>query len=533
MNARLLPALCLLAGCATTSATSAPLPELPKDAAQVPLEQLVATPPSTAPVPFRPLPATTPLQTVLLPVPGRPVVSVRLVFRAGSVDDPAGKEGLTALTLRLLVEGGTASLTSAQLLEALYPMAAELSADPDKEFSTVQGRVHVDRLDRYLGLLAEVLTAPRFDEKEFARLKADQLNAVRTRLRQENDEELSKAGLDALLYEGHPYRHATVGTVAGLEAITLGDVKAHAKAVLTQDRLVLGLAGAVDDALAARVKQALAALPATGAVRPPLPTAPGPRGVTHVIARDTRSTAGAFGFTSPLRRGDPDFLALFVALSAFGEHRQEHGVLFQELRDKRGLNYGTYAYAQHYRQDGWSSVPLPNVLRSQQDVMVWLRPVAPEHARFATRGVMHFLEKLRTEALPPARFETARGFLAGATRIWTMTDQRRLGWAIDDVLSGTPDFLGAVREAVASLTPEQVRDVAAQYLRPEAFNFVFVTKDAAGLVEGLTSRAESPITYPSPKPPEVTREDEAIARALLPMDPARVVVVPADEVMAR
>ncbi len=533
MKARLRPALLLVLSACATPTASGPGAELPKEASHVALADLVATPAATAPVPFRPLPLTAPLQAVVLPVPGRPVVSVRLVFRAGSVDDPKGKEGLTALTLRLLVEGGTQTLTSAQLLEALYPMAAELSADTDKEFSTVAGRVHVERLDRYLTLLAQVLTAPRFDPQEFARLKADQLNAVRTRLREENDEELSKVALDALLYEGHPYAHHTGGTVAGLEAITLDDVQAHAKAVLTQERLVVGLAGAVDDALVARVKTALGALPATGPARPALPTAPGPRGVTHVIARDTRSTAGAFGFSSPLRRGDPDFLPLFVALSYFGEHRQEHGVLFQELREKRGLNYGTYAYAQHYRQDGWSSVPRPNVLRSQQDVMVWLRPVAPEHARFATRGVMHLLERLRDEPLPVERYETARGFLAGATRIWAMTDQRRLGWAIDDVLSGTPDFLAAVREALGTLTPEQVRDAARRHVRAEAFNFVFVTKDAEGLVEGLRSKAPSPITYPSPKPAEVLRDDEAIGRAALPMDPQLIRVIPVGEVMAR
>jgi zinc protease len=523
-----LASLLLLAGCTTTGAA---VPA--RDATQVPLEQLVAAPAPAAPIAYRPLPATAPMQVVLVPVPGRQLVSLRLVFRTGSVDDPPGKEGLTALTTRLLLEGGTATLTSAQLLEALYPLAGELGGDTDKEFTTITGRVHVDRLDRFLAILAEVLTAPRFDPKEFARLKDDQLTAIRTRLRQENDEELSKVALDALLFDGHPYRHHTGGTVAGLEAITLEDVIAHAKGVFTQDRLLLGLAGAVDESLAGRVKASLGALPARGVTRPPLPPTPSRQGETLLVQRETRSTAGAFGFASPLRRGDPDFIPLFVALSYFGEHRQEHGVLFRELRDKRGLNYGTYAYAQHYRQEGWAATPKPNVLRSQQDVMVWLRPVSPEHAVFATRGVMYFLEQLRDMPPPAARFETARGFLAGTTRIWTMTDQHRLGWAMDDVLSGTGDFLAEVRQALETLTPEQVQDAARKYVRPEAFNFVYVTKDAAGLAAALTKKAQSPISYPTPKPPEVLRDDEAISRALLSMDPARVRVVPADDVMAR
>lgn len=517
--------LAVLTGCATTA------PVVVTDTKPV----VVAPPPAprASPIAYTPLPTLEPMKLVVLPAPNKPIASVRLVFRTGSVDDPKGKEGLTALTTRVLLEGGTKSLTSAQLLEALFPMAAELDGDTDKEFSTISGRVPREKFDRYLELLTEALLAPRFDPKEFERLKSEQLNAVRTRLRQENDEELSKVSLDALLYAGHPYGHFVGGTEAGLTAITLDDVKAQWKATFTQDRLIIGLAGGVDDALAQKVKQALAALPEKGAVRAPLPTAPGPQGRTVIVRRDTASTAGDFGFTSPLRRGAPDFVTLFIAMSYFGEHRQEHGVLFQEVRDRRGLNYGTYAYAQHYRQDGWSSMPRPNVLRCQQDVTFWLRPVPPAAGVFATRAVVHFLERMRTEQISPDHFATSKGFLAGATRIWTTTDQRRLGWAIDDVISGTPDFLGDVRKTLETITPEQAQAVVKKYVTPAALNFAFVTRDADALAAALESGAPTPITYPSPKPKDVTDDDVKIAKEPLPMAADQVRIIDAAEVMAR
>lgn len=529
---RLALPLLLLAGCATTETAEKPLP---KDAAQITpdtLAQLVAKPPPPpVPVPYVPLPAVEPMKLVLVPVPNKPIVSVRLVFRTGSVDDPRGKEGLTALTTRVLMEGGTASLTSSQLLDALYPMAAALDADTDKEFTTVSGRVHVERLPRFLEILSEVLLAPRFDPKEFERLKSEQLNAIRTRLRGENDEELGKVGLDALLYPKHPYGHFTGGTEKGLEAATLDDVKAHWKNVFTQDRLIIGLAGGVDDALAQQVKQALSKLPEKGAVRPALPSAPGVRGATLILQRDTLSTAGSFGFSTSMRRDNPAFFPLMMAASYFGEHRQEHGVLFQELRDKRGLNYGTYAYAQHYRQDGWSSIPLPNIARSEQDVTIWLRPVEAKHGLFATRAVLHYLEQLRTAPLPAERFETARGFLIGATRQWVQTDQRRLGWAIDDVLYGTTDFLGHLRTALESMTPEQVQAAARHELDPAQLNFVFVTKDAEGLKDGLVSQAPTPITYATGKSAEILSDDKLIAVTPIPAHPELIRVLPAAEFM--
>ena len=518
----------LLAGCATT----APAPVI-KDAEQIQLAAVVATPAPSASVPFTALPTIEPMKLVILPVPNKPIVSVRLVFRTGSVDDPSGKEGLTALTTRVLLEGGTKSLDSAQLQQALYPMAAELNGDTDKEFTTITGRVHRDRLPRFLEIMSEALLAPRFEEREFTRLRSEQLNAVKNRLRQENDEELSKVALDGLLYEGHPYGHFTGGTEQGLNALTLDDVKAQWKSTFTQDRLIIGLAGAVDDALAAQVKTTLSALPVTGALRAPLPIARGPQGLTLIIERDTTSTAGSFGFSTPLRRDSPEFLSLFIAMSYFGEHRQEHGVLYQEVRERRGLNYGTYAYAQHYRQDGSDSLPRPNILRSQQDVTIWLRPVGPDKAVFATRTVLHFLEALRSQPIPAERFETARGFLAGATRIWTTTDQRRLGWAIDDLIGGTPDFLGSVRKALETITPEQAQAAAKNALASSSFNFVFVTKDAEGLAAALKSGKPSPIEYPNAKPDDVVKDDAVIAGEALPLAVEHVRVIKATEVMAR
>ena len=488
-----------------------------------------AAPAAAAPakIAYRPLVAPAPLTIVALPVPNKPIVSVRLVFRSGSVDDPAGKEGLTALTTRLLVEGGTKELSASQLLEALFPMAAELDSFTDKELTVVSGRVHKDKLARFLTIFTDVLLNPRLDPKELERLKAEQLNAVKSRLRGENDEELGKVGLDSLLYAGHPYGHWVTGTEKGLGAITLDDVKTQWQRIFTQDRLIIGLAGAVDEALQKKVKDALSKLPAKGAERPSLPDASGVRGKTLIIQRDTASTAGSFGFTWDVRRGDPDYAALTTVMSYFGEHRQEHGVLFQEVRDKRGLNYGTYAYAEHYLQEGWTSIPRTNVLRSTQDTTLWLRPVEAKNGVFATRVVVNMVEELLGKPFPAERWETAKGFLIGATRIWAQTDQRRLGYAIDDLLSGTKDWLGTLRETAQGLTAEQAQAILKKHYSVDRLNFVFVTKDAQGLKQALASQAPTPITYPSPKPAEVLERDKLIAAQKLPMTAGAIDIVDA------
>lgn len=491
-------------------------------------ETLKAAP--SAPRPFQTL---APLQSIVQTTPNTPLVNLKVVFHTGSIDDPKGKEGLTALTVALMEQGGTKALSSSQLLDALYPMAAELSATTDKEQVTFSGRVHKDHLERFLTLFTDLMLEPRFDPREFDRLRNDALNNIRNGLRNQSDEELGKVALDAVLYPNHPYGHFVGGTVAGLSAVTLDDVKAQWKRVFSQDRAVVGLAGAVDGSLEAKLKSRLASLPATGAPRVELPPAVARPGAVVLLEKDSLSTAISMGYPYALRRGDPDFFAVALALSYLGEHRQLHGVLFRELRERRGLNYGNYAYPEHFAQEGWSTLPRTQVARRQQDFSLWLRPVEPQNAVFASRAAIHYLRRLVAEGIPTDSFEQVRGFLQGYTRLWEQTDSRRLGYAIDNLFYGTPNHLERYRDTLKSLTREQVDAAVKRHLDPAGLAWVYVTKDAQGLKAKLASGAPSPIDYPTPKDPSVLLEDKAIVSEPLPIAKDRIFVEPAQQFMEK
>jgi zinc protease len=163
--------------------------------------------------------ANMPATETILPNVNSPLVAIRLLFNVGSKDDPAGREGLAALTARMLTEGGTKRFNYDEILERLYPMAAETSAHCDKELTTFVGNVHRDKLDEFYDLFYEMLTAPRFDPEDFARLREEQLNYVSTTLRGNNDEAFGKATLQQMLYPDHPYGHVEAGTISGLRSI--------------------------------------------------------------------------------------------------------------------------------------------------------------------------------------------------------------------------------------------------------------------------------------------------------------------------
>jgi zinc protease len=412
-------------------------------------------------------------------------------------------------------------------------MAAELDVFPDKEFTTFSGRVHKDFLPRFLEIFTDVLLEPRYDPSELARLRTDALNTVLNQLRSENDEKLGQAALDALLFRGHPYEHFTGGTVQGLQAITLDDVKAHARHVLTQDRLVIGLAGPVDDALKKSLTSRLSSLPSTGAPRVELPPVPVQPGRAVILQKPTLSTAISMGYVTPLRRDDPDFFPVAFALSYLGEHRQFHGVLFNELRELRGLNYGDYAYAEHFIEQRGTTYNRNHIARTQQEISLWIRPVVPANATFATHGAVYFLDRLVQQGIPRDQFELVRGFLLNYTRLWEQTDQRRLGYAIDSLFYGTPDFLGQYRKALGDMTPESVQEAVRRHLRPEALSFAFVTQDAPALVSALKSPTAAPLKYASAKPKELLEKDKAIVQQPLSLQPEAIEVIPASTFMEK
>jgi zinc protease len=491
--------------------------------------------PETRTVTSPPLLAADDADRIGLPAAAHPTVAIRLEFYTGSVDDPPGKEGLTALTTAVMAEGGTERLSSSELVRALYPLAAELSAHTAEETTVFVGRCPKVALERFLPIMEDVVLRPRFDPQEFERLKSRAIDVIEKTLRTEDDEELGKETLSLVLYGGHPYGHFTGGTVAGLTAIGLDDVKAQWRRVFTRARLVVGAAGGYEGDLPSRIAQDLAPLTAGARRRPvPPPQTKAPRFL--LVEKTSTPTAISMGFTWEVKRGDPEFPALVVAVSALGEHRQGAAFrLFKELREVRGLNYGDYAYPEHFEQAAGSALPEVNRPRSHQEFTVWLRPVEPHHRLFAVRAALYEIDRWVRDGLSPDELDRVRQFLLGYTLMFDQTDSRKLGYALDDRFYGLPrPWLEMLRARLPSLTVDEVNAAVRRHVDPARLRIVVATHGAAELASEIRSGAPSPITYTVPKPEEVLEADKVIERFPLGVaGPNDVKVVKVEELFER
>jgi zinc protease len=465
---------------------------------------------------------------ILIPSPSNPLVALRFVFRVGSQADPSGKQGLAALTAAMSAEGGTKSLSYEQLLEKFYPMAATLDGACRKEVTVFQGTVHRDNLRAYIPLAIEMLTSPRFAPEDFERLRNEALDYVTKTLRGNNDEELGKWTLQCDLHDGHPYGHPDRGTVQGLKAITLDDVREFHKRYYTREALTLGMAGGFEPAVASQVESSLAPLPRGVRMLPPIgPLTVRPGLDVTIVAKPAEATAISIGFPIDVTRRDDDFYALAVANSYLGEHRTFNGKLMQDLRGKRGLNYGDYSYIEDFVQEGMSTFPVPNNPRRQQYFSIWVRPVPRDKAVFALRAALWELDRLVEVGMSPADFEATRSFLLNYSKLWVQTLSRRLGYAIDGGFHGRKDLVTELADRLPRLTVQEVNAAVRKHLKPAGMKVAIVAQNAAELREILTSGKPSPITYDTQGTPEnILAEDRQIA--VFPLKNVTVKIVPVE-----
>ena len=474
------------------------------------------------------LAAESSIRLVRLPSPASPLVTLRLVFQTGAADDEPGKEGLAELTAAMLGEGGTVKRTWSEVLDALYPMAAEIHVYGDKDAFVFTGTVHRDNLDAFAGLLADQILTPRFSVEDFTRIKQDALDAISKTLRGNDDEDLGKQALATLLYPGHPYGYPTRGTVAGVTATTLDDVKRFYAAHFTRDRLILGVAGGYPENFPAAYAARFAALPAAGNPRAQLAPPPKRKGLRFLmVEKPSLGNAISIGHPIDVTRQDDDFYPLFVAASYLGEHRTFTGVLMLNMRQKRGLNYGDYAYVENFIQEDWSTFPLPNIPRRQQHFEIWLRPVPPASAGFAIRQAIHETDKLIREGIPEAGFVATRQFLRNYVNLWAQDGSRRLGYAIDAAIYGK-DIIAELKIRLPRMTKADVDRAVKRHLSTENLAVVVVGDKVTALAAALAAGRPTPIVYDTKDTPtEVLAEDKIIEMRPLPISAGDIKIVSA------
>ncbi|MCE1188227.1 MAG: insulinase family protein [Ignavibacteria bacterium] len=468
---------------------------------------------------------------VELHIPKDATVSFRIMLNAGSQFDPAGKEGLAYLTSRLISEGSTTTDSYEQILAKLFPLAAGFEVSAGKEIASFTGRVHKDNLKEYVELFTRQILAPAFKDEELQRVKQDALNYLQNELKYASDEELGKAVLYGSVFAKTAYAHNDIGTISGLNSITIEDVKAFYKKYYNRNNFILGIGGGYDKKLVDKIWNELQKLPeGKVADAPKIEPAPINGQQLVLVEKNANATAVSIGYPIDLHRGNKEWYALAIANSWLGEHRNSSSHLYQVIREARGMNYGDYSYIEHYPFGGVFHLPPVNVPRKHHIFEIWLRPMPNEDAQFALRAALRELHSLIDKGMTPQQFDLTRKFLKNYVLQYAPTTSKRLGYALDDKFYGmNTSHLQLYRKMMDEVTLDDVNKAIKKYFQDKNMVITLITKNAKDLAERIINNAESPKKYSTPKPASVLEEDKDIAKYPLQVKKENVTIIPVED----
>jgi zinc protease len=249
-----------------------------------------------------------------------------------------------------------------------------------------------------------------------------------------------------------------------------------------------------------------------------------------MVEKDTRAVAYSMGFPIEVRRGHPDYPALLVAQSYFGQHRMSGGQLYERIRQVRGLNYGDYAYIEYFPRGMFQFEPDPNLGRQSQIFQIWIRPVEPPTAHFTLRLALFEFDRLLKQGISLEDFERSRSFLSKYVNLLIKTKGAELGYAIDSQYYGIPEYASYIKSGLEKLTRDDVNRAVRKHLRMDDLRIVVIAKDCEELTKNLLANELSPMTYNAPKPKEILEEDKLVESWKIDVKAESVKTVPVEQV---
>ncbi len=461
-----------------------------------------------------------------------PLTAIQLTFQVGTADDPKGKEGLAYLTARLMREGGVKAwkgmpaLTRADIQELLSLTGGSAEFQVEKQQITLKVMAPATEADKLAKLAVQMVLAPAWDDTQRTRLTGEMEEALKRQWPREDQEELGKVALDYVMYGAdHPYSHVEDGKLASLKAIDKAAIEKFHKEKFTADNLVVGMAGVIDPKLKTWIEKSLAALPKAKATSSVMFTPPPVAGLDlWIVKGEFEGTGVHLGLPLSVNRADADFPALYLGANSFGKHRSFVGRLMRVVREVRGLNYGTYAYAEDFPNGGRLLSPPTQAARSIQAFTMWGRPTRPENGCFLLRQMYRELASLAKDGITATEFELTKSHLMGYVPELALSLDRQLGFAIDSLFYGIRgDYLKELTASISKLKHAEVNAILKKHLKPENFRIVVTASDPEKFRKQILG-TDCGISYAEgiTKGEEVLKEDKLISETKLPIEPTRI-----------
>jgi zinc protease len=382
--------------------------------------------------------------------PEIPMVVITVLIKAGSAQDPEGKEGLANLTALLLTRG-TKAHEALVLAEELDFLGASLSAHADYDSTTLTLTMLRKNLKAASGLLTEVLVSPTFPSEELDKKRLETFGYLKTR--EEDPGWIAQKTFLETLYTDHPYGWIIEGEEKSLATITRADVVAFHQTYYRPNNVIVACAGSISQAEATTLFAERLAdwqseeIPHRSWSEPALPQN------SAVITHNKEvSQANVILGHQGIARNNPDYYAVSVMNYLLGGGGFE-SLLMRRIRGELGLVYHVSSEFSARKHPG----PFSIVLQTKN-----------ASAKQALQEALQVVQKFIDEGATEQDLARAKAFLINSFPLRLASNSSVAGLLplleFYDLGLDYPDRYAGLIDQV---TLEKVREVAKSYLQPE------------------------------------------------------------------
>jgi zinc protease len=405
------------------------------------------------------------------PQPTLPIVNIQMIFRAGALRDPLGKEGLGHLVADLLDEG-TATRNSSQIADEIDFVGGSLGTGGGGDWASASLRILKKDLHLGLELLSDVILHPSFPEEELSRVRDETLAGLTA----EKDDPgvVATRAFDKLVFGTHPYHRPEQGTEESLPGIRRDDLMGFHDRYYRPNNTIVAVVGDITEAeaelLVGRYFGSWEAREVPGLdITPPSPIE---KKVVELIDKDLTQATILLGHVG-IDRMNPDYYPVLVMNYILGGGGFSSRLL-KEIRDNQGL-----AYSIHSRFDtGFHPGSFAASLQTKN-----------ESAQRAIDGVIAEIRRIRDEPVSKTELEQAKSFLIGSFPLRMETTGRIAGLLAQIEFFGLGlDYFNEYTEKIRMVTREDIQRVARKYLSTEKFVLVVVANLNLAKVTAVQSK---------------------------------------------
>jgi predicted Zn-dependent peptidase len=376
--------------------------------------------------------------------------AVGIWINIGSRDETPASAGASHFLEHLLFKG-TTRRTALEISATIEAVGGEMNAFTSKEYTCFYARVIDTDLPMAIDVVSDLITSSIVSALDVDAERKVVLEEIA--MRDDDPSDLVHDLYAETYYGDTTLGRPILGTIKSIKEMSRGSVfNYYKKKYLPQD-LVVAVAGNIKHKrVVAMVEEALSRdnfLDVKGApqIRPNTPVKTKPVHSVGLLTRKTEQAHMFYGMEGVARADDRRF-AMGVLASALGGGMSSR--LFQEIREKRGLAYSVYAYAQQFAGSGQIGFYAGCNPTKAIEVVEIIREIL---ADVAENGMSH------------EEIERAKGAVRGSLVLSQEDSGSRMSRiGKNEIVYGQVMGFDDILKAISRVNPTDVREIASEYL---------------------------------------------------------------------